>query len=102
VVRGWVGIVPTDIDEIAARRFNLAQAGVVVAKMYEGSPAAKAGMELRDIILTVNGVKVTSAQDTLTRIAMARPGAHVTIAGIRGTEKFSNRVQVGERPSSPP
>jgi serine protease DegS len=100
VVRGWVGIVPADVDEMAARRFNLAQPGVVVAKMYEDSPAAQAGMELRDIILSVNGTKVTSAQDTLTRIAMARPGAQVTIAGIRGTEKFSTRVKVGERPSS--
>ncbi len=100
VVRGWVGIVPADVDEMAARRFNLAQPGVVVAKMYEDSPAAQAGMELRDIILTVNGTKVTSAQDTLTRIAMARPGATVTIAGIRGTEKFSTQVKVGERPSS--
>jgi serine protease DegS len=100
VVRGWVGILPADIDEIAARRFNLAQPGVVVAKMYEDSPAALAGMELRDIILTVNGTKVTSAQDTLTRIAMQRPGAQVTIAGIRGSEKFSTRVKVGERPNS--
>ncbi len=100
VVRGWVGIVPTDVDEMAARRFNLAQPGVVVAKMYEDSPAAQAGMELRDIILSVNGSKVTSAQDTLTRIAMARPGAQVTIAGIRGTEKFSTQMKVGERPSS--
>jgi serine protease DegS len=100
VVRGWVGIVPADVDEMAARRFNLAQPGVVVAKMYEDSPAAQAGMELRDIILSVNGTKVTSAQDTLTRIAMARPGAQVTIAGIRGTAKFSTRVKVGERPSS--
>ena len=100
VVRGWVGIVPADVDEMAARRFNLAQPGVVVAKMYEDSPAAQAGMELRDIILTVNGTKVTSAQDTLTRIAMALPGATVTIAGIRGTDKFSTQVKVGERPSS--
>ena len=99
VVRGWVGIVPADVDEITARRFNLAQPGVVVAQMYEDSPAAQAGIELRDIILSVNGTKVSNAQDTLTRIAMARPGAQVTIAGIRGSEKFSTRVKVGERPN---
>jgi serine protease DegS len=98
VVRGWIGIVPADIDAIDARRFNLPQAGVVVAKLYMGNPAALSGMEPRDIILTVNGVKVTSAQDTLTRIANAKPGAKVRITGLRGPEKFSSEVEVTERP----
>jgi serine protease DegS len=98
VVRGWIGIVPTDIDELDARRFNLPRAGVVVAKLYMGSPAAAAGMEPRDIILTVNGVQVKSAQDTLTRIANAKPGARIKVTGIRGAEEFSSEVEVTERP----
>ena len=98
VVRGWIGIVPTDIDQTEARRFNLARAGVVVAKLYVGSPAALVGMEPRDIILTVNGAKVTSAQDTLTRIANAKPGSRIKVTGIRGTEEFSSEVEVTERP----
>lgn len=98
VVRGWIGIVPADIDQIEARRFQLPQPGVVVAKLYVGSPAATAGMEPRDIILTVNGAKVTSAQDTLTRIANFKPGRKITITGIRGTNTFASEVEVGERP----
>jgi serine protease DegS len=100
VVRGWIGIVPADIDQIEARRFNLPQAGVVVAKLYVGSPAAEVGLEPRDIILTVNGAKVTSAQDTLTRIAIAKPGDKVKVTGLRGTEKFSSEVEVTERPGN--
>jgi serine protease DegS len=98
VVRGWIGIVPADIDQSEARRFNLPQAGVVVAKLYVDSPAAAAGMEPRDIILTVNGVKVASAQDALTRIANAKPGAKVKITGVRDTGEFASEVQVTERP----
>ncbi len=97
VVRGWIGIVPADIDQIEARRFKLPQAGVVVAKLYMDSPAAEAGMEPRDIVLTVNGVKVVSAQDTLTRIANAKPGEKVRITGIRGTERFNTVVEVSEK-----
>jgi serine protease DegS len=100
VVRGWIGIVPTDIDQIEARRFNLAQPGVVVAKLYEDSPAAAAGIEPRDIILTVSGAKVASAQDTLTRIATVKPGEKIKISGIRGTERFDSVVLVSERPRS--
>jgi serine protease DegS len=98
VVRGWIGIVPVDIDQIEARRFNLPRPGVVVAQLYVGSPAAQVGMEPRDVILTVNGTPVQSAQDTLTRIANAKPGAKVTITGLRGTEQFSSEVLVSERP----
>ena len=98
VVRGWIGIVPADIDQLEARRFNLPQAGVVVAKLYVGSPAAAVGMEPRDIILTVNGVNVATAQDTLTRIANAKPGAKIKVTGLRGTEKFASEVEVTERP----
>jgi serine protease DegS len=98
VVRGWIGIVPADVDDFEARRFNLPQAGVVVAKLYVGSPAEAVGMEPRDIILTVNGVNVASAQDALTRIANAKPGEQVRITGIRGTERFSSTVEVTERP----
>ena len=98
VVRGWIGIVPADIDQIEARRFNLAQPGVVIAKLYVGSPAATVGMEPRDIILTVNGAKVATAQDTLTRIANFKPGEKIKITGIRGTAPFESEVTVGERP----
>jgi S1-C subfamily serine protease len=69
-----------------------------VVKLVIGSPAADAGIEPRDIILAVNGVPVKSAQDALTRIANAKPGALIRIAGIRGVERFETEVKVGERP----
>jgi len=100
VVRGWIGIVPVDVDAVEARRNNLAQPGVVVANLYVNSPAVSAGIQPGDIILTVNGIEVQSSQDTLTRIAIAKPGGKVTLTGIRGTEKFSSEVPVSERPRS--
>jgi S1-C subfamily serine protease len=70
----------------------------VVAKLYVGSPAAAVGMEPRDIILTVNGANVATAQDTLTRIANVKPGKKIKVTGIRGTARFESEVEVGERP----
>ncbi len=98
VVRGWIGILPRDVDNLEARRAGLAQGGVVVEKMFIASPAAEAGLAPLDIILTVNGAEVTSAQETLTRIANEKPGARVTITGLRGNARFSRQVEVGERP----
>jgi serine protease DegS len=101
VVRGWIGILPTDIDATEARRFNLPRSGVVVVKLVIGSPAADAGIEPRDIILKVNGVAVQSAQDALTRIANAKPGQKIRVAGVRGTQPFDSEVAVTERPRNP-
>jgi len=98
VGRGWVGIVPIDADDMIARRSGLARPGVVVYNLYIDSPATDAGIQLRDIIVTVGGVKVQSAQDMLTRIANVKPGRKVAITGIRGTEPFSADVMVSERP----
>ena len=98
VVRGWIGVVPYDMDAEEARRNNLPQPGVVVYQLYRDSPAAQMGMTPGDIILTVNGVKVTSAQDTATRIANAKPGDKVKITGLRGTQPFASEVPVSERP----
>jgi serine protease DegS len=97
VVRGWIGILPVEVDQLEARRFNLAQAGVVIAKLYEQSPATDAGLQLRDIILTVNGAAVKNVQDTLTRIANVKPGKKIKITGIRGTEHFTTEVLVSEK-----
>jgi serine protease DegS len=97
VVRGWIGILPVEVDQLEAQRFNLAQAGIVIAKLYEQSPAADAGLQLRDIILTVNGVPVKSVQDTLTRIATVKPGKTIKITGIRGIERFAADVKVSEK-----
>ena len=101
VVRGWIGIVPIDADDMFARRNELAQPGVVVYNMYTNSPATDAGIQLRDIILEVNGAKVLTAQDTLTRIANVKPGRKVKISGIRGTDPFTADVTVSERPRAP-
>jgi serine protease DegS len=101
VVRGWIGILPVEVDQLEAQRFNLAQPGIVIAKLYEQSPAADAGLQLRDIILTVNGVPVKSVQDTLTRIATVKPGKTIKITGIRGLERFAADVKVSEKQLPP-
>jgi serine peptidase DegS len=100
VIRGWIGILPRDLDDFEARRAGLAQGGVVVERMYIESPAAAAGLRPLDIILNVNGVAVKSTQDTLTRIANAKPGQKVKITALRGTQRFTTDVEVGERPRS--
>ena len=93
VVRGWIGMVPLDMDSFEARRNNLPRPGVVVYQLYGDSPAAQAGMAPGDIILTVNGVEGDKRAGHLTHIANAKPGDKVKITGVRGTQPFARRCR---------
>src|SRR5579871_2341974 len=98
VVRGWIGIVPEDLTDEQARPFGLVRGGVVVAQLYRGSPAQEAGLQPGDLLLSLDGKPVTTAQDALGRIATRKPGAKLALHILRGTAELDLRAQVGEQP----
>jgi serine protease DegS len=98
VIRGWIGIVTVDVGAEDAARAGLAHPGVAIANLYRDSPALNVGLARRDLIETVDGVPVRSAQDTLARIASHKPGSTVKLTGLRGTRGFSIDVKVIEAP----
>ena len=58
VSRGYIGVNITNIDFDRAQAFGLAEAGgALVTQVVEDSPAAKAGVEHGDVILSVDGRK---------------------------------------------
>jgi len=101
VIRGWIGIVTVDVGAEDAARAGLAKPGVAIANLYRDSPAVEVGLARRDLIESVSGTAVRSAQDTLARIASHKPGSLVKITGIRGTRRFSVDVKVVEAPPDP-
>ncbi|MCC6172640.1 MAG: trypsin-like peptidase domain-containing protein [Gammaproteobacteria bacterium] len=98
VVRGWIGVVPEDIEEGQARQLGLARGGVVVTNLYVGSPAQTAGLRPGDIVLAVGGTEVGSAQEVLARVAQVKPGTKVELRLQRGREVATVSVEVTERP----
>jgi serine protease Do len=72
VEAGPLGLRVQDIPEAAAAQMGLASTGVIVTHVEPGSPAALAGLELRDVI---TGVGPNSVRDTATfEEAMANLG----------------------------
>ena len=62
VVRNvWTGFESQAVDARVARYFGLSQVeGIIVSDIYRNSPAERAGVKVGDIILEVNGEKVSS------------------------------------------
>lgn len=65
-----------------------------------GTPAAKAGLKVNDIITAVNGVNVNQKNSLTSLIGQYVPGTSVTLTVIRGNSTLHINVVLGAEPSS--
>jgi serine protease Do len=84
VVRGWLGIGIQPLTEELSAKFGAKEGeGVLVNEVFEGDPAAKAGVEPGDIITKVAGQEVTTPSTLARVIAGVTPGKKIDIDVIR-------------------
>ena len=100
VIRGWIGILPEDVDDEQAKQLGLPRSGVVITNMYRTSPAVAAQLRIGDIVTAIDGNAVRSARDTLSQIAAKKPGVNITLHLLRGRSQLDSKVNVTERPSA--
>ncbi len=104
VVRGWIGVVPSDITPDAIEQAGLPDGSVLVRFVYERSPADEQGVARGDVITQVNGKPLRGAQDLLARIATLKPGQPVRLRLWRRSpaeadgREHNVRLEVVERP----
>ncbi len=101
VIRGWIGIVPEDVSDEQAAQLGLARGGVLLANLYVGSPGEQAGLRPGDLIVEVDGSAVRSAQDTLARVAIHKPGSTLAIKVLRAGKTLEVKATVSEQAHTP-
>ena len=83
------GLQVDDISQIVARYFRLGStSGVIVTDIEKNSSAARAGLEVRDIIMEVNGKEIRDESDIWSVIENS---------DLRGGDKLNFKVLRGER-----
>ncbi len=88
VTRGRLGIYIQELTKDLAGSFSLDQhEGILVAQVMEDSPAAKAGLQQGDVILKLDGEKITKVASFRNKIAMTRPGTDVELLVLRDGHK---------------
>jgi serine protease DegQ len=103
VVRGWIGVESQDITPELADSFGLARdRGAIIAGVVRGGPADRAGIRPGDILLAVQGKKVSSTNDMMNLIADLPPGGKATMTVMRKNRETAIDVTVGRRPRQTP
>lgn len=97
VVRGWIGVSIQEIDQSTRQALNLGdREGVLVADVLKSGPADKAGIKRGDVIMNVNGKKVTSSNALRNYIATLKPGADIPFHIFRAGKEMDIAVKIGE------
>jgi serine protease Do len=99
VTRGYLALMPQDVDESLAKGLKLkSTAGALVGDVTAAGPADKAGIQRGDIITSFNGKKVENSNQLRAIVADAEPGSTAKVILLRNGREVTLPVVLGERP----
>ncbi len=97
--RGYLGVQLIEMTPELREHFGAPRdAGVLVGDVEKDSPAAKAGIQVGDIVTAVGGNRVDSPRDVSRTVRPMKPGETVKIDLSRNRAKKQVTVTVGEPP----
>ena len=97
VIRGYIGIDGQDITAVTSRLLgNDNVGGIVVLGMDPNGPAADAGFEKQDIILSIDNHKINGRQSVMDIVTDLRPGTTVDVLVLRKGEEITLKVTISE------
>ncbi|MCI0706816.1 MAG: Do family serine endopeptidase [Ignavibacteriae bacterium] len=98
VLRGYLGVEISSIDATMAKAQGLSRAqGVLVNSVRPDGAAQDAGLKANDIILSVDGKEVNTANQLQTVIAAKHPGDVVTLKLLRDKKPLEKKVTLRAR-----
>lgn len=105
VSRGWLGVMIQDMNNELAQSFGMDKPqGALVAQVIEQSPAAEAGVQVGDVILSYNGKAIRRSSNLPPLVGLTPIGSTVETVVIRdGKEQTLNikiaRLDDGNEPN---
>ena len=95
----YIGVYLNNLDSEKIKALNIKSTnGVLIAKVVEDGPAARAGIQANDVIVAVNGKAVNSAGAFIGELAAKKVGESVELSVIRNSQTLKIRVVLEETP----
>jgi len=99
VSRGWLGVLIQDVTRELAETFGMDQPkGALVAQVLSDSPAAKADLQVGDVILRFNGVEIATSSVLPPLVGASRVNEVAKIKVLRQGRIEEVSVIIGELP----
>lgn len=100
VDRGWLGVSISDVDADMAKAYGLDKSqGAMVGEVNPEGPAAKAGVQEGDLIISFNGQPIKASSDLPHIVGAIAPNTKVNFEVIRKGKRQTLSVVVGKLPS---
>ena len=101
VTRGWLGVGIQDITPELAEYYGVKdKKGVLVTQVFSGDPADKSGIKTGDVIVAVDGKKVSSSRELSRTIANTTVGERTPVSILRAGEGKILYVELTKRSDS--
>ena len=102
VHRGEIGVTAQTISPLMARGLDLPQDwGAILADVTPGGPAASAGLEPGDIVVSLDGKIMENARQLAVNLYQRSVSDRVRIEALRGAERLQFDVEVVGRKDHP-
>jgi serine protease DegS/serine protease DegQ len=95
VIRGWLG---AEYQDVSGTEASNATPAVMIRGVYDKGPAAQAGLQAGDVLLTLDGQPIVNQLELRNREANLAPGTKVELAGTRNGTSFKIAATLQERP----
>lgn len=100
ITRGYLGIrsQPVEISETGREALKRKQeGGLLLVNVEDGTPAAKAGLLVGDILVAIGGQPVNDPDELMVALSADVAGKVVAVQVLRGGQPLTLEVKVGER-----
>ncbi len=96
----YIGVTVGPVTPAVQQQDNLTpSSGALVLSIQPGSPAASAGLQVDDVIVSLDSTTIQSPSDLTAAIHPHKPGDRVTLSIYRGSNQMSVPVTLEARPT---
>jgi putative serine protease PepD len=78
---------------------SLGRAGALINEVISGGPADKAGLQVGDLVVAINGKKVQSMDDLAAQVRLLGPGQRATLTVVRDGKEQTVTATLTTRPN---
>ena len=98
VTRGSIGIqFSANQSSAVSRVYGFSNGGVIISVVTPNGPAAKAGLQPKDVILTIDGQPIKDGDTLISIVSQKAPGSNVRLEYLRDGKRQTAEVAIADR-----